>query len=373
MTNTNSNTEQPLNDTGIVVNSLPPAKTPQDVLSLITHIQNTTWTHLPERASGLNSTQTAHLLNFRKNMPPITSLAHIYALSTSATLTDRQIAALLSTRLIKKIRIAGRGKGAEGLVVLEDWINLVQSHASLAQPLKEKYAKMLEENVDSYSIPTKSFTPEEAAQLIATGFMTCTSALTSAHQRETQLYARAGTTASPGSSSLANAWSTGATGTLAATGGALAIHANGGGGRGLGLSSSSSPAFSHKPKNPEAAHDDDHLTFSLPNTGAYLCLLEQATLHLLGLLKKSSPKYKQSTKDLLRERWDGAALIDQNSNEQSKAKRARGEWTRVLPGKTKKWKQFHGMQFQYIFEECLGSGAVECFKTGSVGLGVRVA
>ncbi len=45
----------------------------------------------------------------------------------------------------------------------------------------------------------------------------------------------------------------------------------------------------------------------------------------------------------------------------------------MLPGRTKKWKQFYGMRFEWVLEECLGTGVVELFETGSVGMGVRMA
>lgn len=73
--------------------------------------------------------------------------------------------------------------------------------------------------------------------------------------------------------------------------------------------------------------------------------------------------------DALRDRWDGGIP---GSDEQTKAKKARKEFTGVLPGRTKKWKQFYGLRFEWILEECVGAGLVECFDTGSVGLGVRV-
>jgi hypothetical protein len=347
--------EQPLDNTGIVT-TLPPPKVPQDVVSLIRYIQQHTWTEIPERAAGMNSTRIAEVLNFRKNMPPIVSIAHLHAVSTSTTATERQLATLIHSGIVKKINIPGRGKGGsaigEGVVLVEDWINIVQSHPALSQELKEKFAKVLEENTTSYTVPASLFLADEIQQLIATGFMTSTSVLSD------NLFTLPGQVSTPGSSSLANAWNTAATGTLAATGGPSAVHLNGGGGRGL----HSKPSSSHQ-------HQHQTLTFSLPYTGAYLRLLTEARQHLSSLLAKSSPKYKESTKEMLRERWDGGIASD---DAQSKAKRARGEWTGVLPGKTKKWKTFYGAEFQWVLEEGLGSGGVECFRTGSVGLGVRV-
>lgn len=43
----------------------------------------------------------------------------------------------------------------------------------------------------------------------------------------------------------------------------------------------------------------------------------------------------------------------------------------LLPARTKKWKSFWGMRFEWVLAECMGAGLVEVFETGSVGLGVR--
>ena len=109
------------------------------------------------------------------------------------------------------------------------------------------------------------------------------------------------------------------------------------------------------------------LTLSLPNIGVYLRLINDARAHLLHLLGKS--KYKEAPLYLLRERWDGAVDSD---NKVSNAKRVRGEYAGVLPGRTKKWKQLYGLNFDWVLEECLGEGLVELFDTGSVGHGIRV-
>ena len=105
---------------------------------------------------------------------------------------------------------------------------------------------------------------------------------------------------------------------------------------------------------------------SLPNLGSYLRLINDARVHLLELLGKS--KYREAQLHLLRERWDGAVESDSRV---STAKRLRGEFSGVLPGRTKKWKQFYGLNFDWILEECFGAGLVELFDTGSVGHGIR--
>jgi len=99
-----------------------------------------------------------------------------------------------------------------------------------------------------------------------------------------------------------------------------------------------------------------------------LRLLESARAHLLHLLARS--KYREAPKDLLRERWDGGVPSEVVK---SGAGGGGGGGGVVLPGRTKKWKQFYGMRFEWVLEECLGTGVVELFETGSVGMGVRMA
>lgn len=108
------------------------------------------------------------------------------------------------------------------------------------------------------------------------------------------------------------------------------------------------------------------LFVSLPNTGTYLRLLGTGRAHLLTLLRRSS--HAEAPLDLLKDRWDGAVETDKSFH---LAKRARGEFAGVLPGKTKKWKDLHGMHFRWAIEEALGAGLIELFDTGSVGPGVR--
>lgn len=346
-----STAEERIDDTGIVT-SVPPRGVEQDVISLIKYILDHAWDEIPERAAGMNSTRIAEVLNFRKNLPQIVSLAHLHAVSRSATATEREAAGLVQAGHLRKINILGRGKGSaamgEGVILTEDWEKLVDEDGTLEDELKAKYKHLLR-NHPSTTISSSHFEPLELTELVQAGFLTSTSSLLNG----TELFSRAG------------AWTLGkippaaksaVTGTLAAVGGHSAVHDRGGGGRGL-----------HSASQTTTKTTGD-LTFSLPATGAYLRVLTEARVHLLYLLSKSSPKYKEATKDILRERWNGGIPAEDPA---SRAKRARGEFTGVLPGKTKKWKSFYGLNFSWILEECLGSGAVECFNTRSVGLGIR--
>jgi hypothetical protein len=60
-----------------------------------------------------------------------------------------------------------------------------------------------------------------------------------------------------------------------------------------------------------------------------------------------------------------------SDNRVSTAKRIRGEFSQILPAKTKKWRNLNGLNFDWALEECLGAGMIELFETHAVGLGVR--
>ena len=142
-----------------------------------------------------------------------------------------------------------------------------------------------------------------------------------------------------------------ASGSVEAIGGQGALHSRGGGGF-AGLRAPSS--FDTKLSD---------LRLSLPNTGPFLKLVESARSHLIALLSKS--KYNEAPMYLLKERWNGGIT--------TKVPHARSKdpSNTVLPAKTRKWRDFYGLNFDWILAECLGGGLVEVFNTGSIGLGVR--
>jgi hypothetical protein len=303
---------------------------------------------IPERASGMNGARIAEVLNYRISLPPIVTLAHIHALSNSPTTTEREIAELSRRGIIRKIAIPNRGTGAaavgEGLVLVAEWEQRVQIHPSLHEDVKAKYISLIKSNPTSLTISGIEFTSTEATALIAAGFLTTATPSSSA----SSLFARPGASTLGTLSYLATAGSKHASGSLAAVGGASAQASISGGGSGA--------------RNGALVQ----YNFSLPNTGVLLRLLVDARNHLLGILKKN--KYREAARNMLHERWDGGIA---GEDAQTRAKKARGEFTGVLPGRTRKWRGFYGMRFEWVLEECVGSGLVECFETGSVGMGVR--
>jgi len=303
----------------------------------------------------MGSERIGEVLRFRMALPPVASLAHLHALSRSSTATERELARLVAEGKVRKVTIPGRGKGGaavgDGVVVTEDWKARVRETSDLDDELKEKYATLLSAYPASRTAPTHGLSDPEVKELVAAGFLTSPAALSAGPGN---LFA------APGTSSLLNISTAGTrapTGSHAAIGGQGAVHDSGGGGSTLATQN-------NRPSNIQPGRE---MTFALPSTGAYLRLLTEARAHLLYLLKTLSPRFKEATLEMLKEQWEGNVLGDAAS----RAKRARGEWHGVLPGKTKKWRDFYGLEFDWILAECIGSGVMELFDTGTVGTAVR--
>ncbi|PQE20770.1 serine-threonine kinase 19 protein [Rutstroemia sp. NJR-2017a BBW] len=210
--------------------------------------------------------------------------------------------------------------------------------------LKEEFLKLLRDHPTALKFPRSQLSEESAKAFVYAGFLT----LSASHYTTTDHFSRPGD-GSKGTLTSLNSISRAASGSLAAVGGEGALHAAGGSGGGARL----------------AGHGD--FSLSLPGTGQFLKLLSGARSHFASLLAKS--KYRETPESLLRQRWDGGI---EGNDVASAAKRSRGEFAGVLPGKTSKWKRHFGLSFEWVLEECVGAGLVEVFNTRSIGRGVRV-
>jgi hypothetical protein len=334
-----------------------PCHARQDVTSLIAHILYDAFEDLPERAAGMNSERISEVLNFKKRLPPVASVAHLHALSASTTDTERELARLVAQGKVRTVTIPGRGRGGtaigDGVVLVEDWKRRLQEEEAIPEHVKQKYILLMDTHPTSRTVSVGTLSSSEVGTLVAAGFLTNPAALCSTTG---QVFPRStGTT----DGAISRSGFQAATGSVAAAGGYGAIHDHGGGGSTLATRDT-------RPRPMDSSSPRD-MTFSLPSTGAYLKLLSEARTHLLHLLKQLSPRYREVTRSSLEEKWNGNVMGDAISA----AKRGRGEWVGALPGQTKRWKQFYGMRFEWILAECMGAGLVELFDTGSVGMGVR--
>lgn len=340
--------DEPLDDLGLVA-SLAADLNFRDVPQYMEYIGNTMFSQIPEKGAGMNSVRIAEVLNYRAALPPIITIAHIEALSTSTTTVEREIVELAQAGILRRVTIPNRGVGAaavgDGIASVSEWHTRVQRHDGLDDTLKAKYIATMGANSSSAAVPGTLFTASEVSALVTAGF------LTTANQMVTRSssFALLGASSLGSLSSLSSSGARHASGSIGAVGGNDATKHIAGGGTGQRSASAV------------------YYNFSLPNTGSHIKLLAEARTHLIDLLKKS--RRKEAPVQVLRERWDGGIPT---SDEQTQTKKARGEFVGVLPGRTKKWKQFWGLRFEWILEECVGAGLIECFETGSVGMAARL-
>lgn len=349
--------EERLEDTGLVA-TLASSGVRQDVVSLMKHIQSHAFDDVPERAAGMGSERISEVLRFRRALPPIVTLAHLHALSRSSTDTERELARLIAAGKVRKITVPGRGRGGaavgDGIVLAEDWAQRVRDENALDAETKEIYIALLSTHRTSPTTPTSTLSDSEERDLVNAGFLTSPTALSATLG---DLFMPPGSSNSL--ATVSSAGSKAATGTLAAIGGAGAVHDSGGSGSTL--------ATRDKRHADTLKGTEREMTFALPGTGIYLKLLVAARQHFLHILKSISPRHREATMEILREKWEGNTPSDPIN----RLKRERGEWGGVLPGKTKRWREFYGMTFDCVLAECVGSGLVELFDTGAVGMAVR--
>ncbi|MCJ1384832.1 hypothetical protein MMC17_007950 [Xylographa soralifera] len=327
----------------------------RDVVPAMKYIRSHMFDDIPER-SGMNSTRTAEVLNFRRLLPPIVTNVHVHALIKSPTLVEREIAELTSAGLLRKIVVPGRGVGgssiSDALVLVEDWEQLVKAAEYLELDLIDKYMQQLRTTSLSPTVTRGVFDATEVSQLMRAGFLSAPSQA----PNTTNVFSRLMDSSSGTLTSIAS---------IARASEGAGHEATGGGSAGLGTSKAQEPHFPSIPGAKSTRHIGD-LQLALPSTGAFLKLLHEARTHLLSILFKS--KFKEAPLYLLRERWDGGV---ETAEQAARSTNYGRNFAGILPGRTRKWKHFYGLKFDWVLEECAGAGLLEVFETGSVGRGVR--
>lgn len=133
--------DEKLDDTGVIA-SLAADLNFRDVPQYIEYIRNRMFSDIPEQGAGMNSARIAEVLNYRKNLPPIVTIAHVDALSPSPTKTEREVVELAQAGILRRVSIPQRGAGAaavgDGLASVAEWQRIVQSHADLDDEVKCK-------------------------------------------------------------------------------------------------------------------------------------------------------------------------------------------------------------------------------------------
>ncbi|KAI0482324.1 serine-threonine protein kinase 19-domain-containing protein [Xylariaceae sp. FL0804] len=329
----------------------------RDTSQAIRYIRNHMFSPLPEQAAGMNSTRIADVLNYRKRLPPIVTVAHVQALLSSPSAVEREIAELARSGFLRRIVVPRRGDIGETVMLASDYGNMIQTSASLDQSVRESFLAYLQANTGAQMVKRAALREKEIEQLIRAGFLT-------AHHTGIVHHGSMSHTMSTYSrpedkstlTSLANV-SRQAAGSLGAVGGDGALHNAGGSGGGSGSGAARTTYLDT---------GATELKLAVPGNGTFLKLLSAALDHLVSLTARS--QFREASEGVLRDRWDGGVAKEEA---RYAAKRSRGEFAGILPGQTRKWRQFYGLSFDWVLQEAVGSGLVEVFETRSVGRGIR--
>ncbi|KAF9883188.1 hypothetical protein FE257_003875 [Aspergillus nanangensis] len=275
--------QSPLPDVG-VSHYIPQTARVENVVQALEYVRDSMFEDLPASRGGMNSTRIAEVLNFRRSLPPLASVAHVHTLLDAPTKVEKEILELVNTGRVRRLIVSGRGNDAAGLgdclVLAEDWERLVKDSGALDPSLKEKFLEVLSQMRNTSAVPGRLFSPPEYMSLASSGLMSLRNF-------------------TPTSSAGNSASRTNQGSPLDTGGHRLNFHAA-------------------------------TLFLSLPNTGPYLGVLGAGRAHLLSLLRRSISNEVPLT--LLRDRWDGAVETNRSF---SVAKRVRGEPRTSTPSTAK--------------------------------------
>ncbi|RYP43515.1 hypothetical protein DL770_011598 [Monosporascus sp. CRB-9-2] len=351
--------EDKLDDIGLVT-ALATDLNLRDTAQAIHYIRAHMFSPMPQEAAGMNSTRIAEVLNYRKRLPPIVTVSHIQTLLSSPSAVEREIAELARSGFLRRIVVAKRGDIGETLILAADFERLVRASPRLDESTKDAFVAYLKGNPGMQTVRGESLSKTQTSQLIQAGFLT-------AHHTGITSYASMSSTMDvysrpedKGTLTSLETVSRQPAGSLGAVGGEGAVH-NAGGSGGRTRSASDAALAAHM------GGAATELKLAVPGNGTFLKLLSAALEHLVWLLGRS--RFREAPESVLRDRGVGGVA---GGEARRAGKQSRGEFAGVLPGQTRKWRQFYGLSFDWVLQEAVGSGLVEVFETGSVGRGVRV-
>ena len=305
----------------------------------------------------MTSTRISEVLNYRRNLPPIISVAHVQALLSSPSAVEREVAELARRGFLHRITVPRRGTVGEFIVLSSGYESSINKTTTLSESTRASFLKYLATNPELQVLGPGALKPAEVEELVRAGFLTThhSGGVVSYNAISSTMrsYARPEDRITLTSLETVSRQAAGSLGTV---GGAGALrNAGGSGGGSLSvMASATSPSTEYK--------------LAAPGAGSFLKLVSAALDHLVSLLGKS--RFREVPELVLRERWDGGIAKIEDARHAA-AKKARGEFSGVLAGQTRKWRQFYGLTFDWVLQEAVGAGLVEVFETGSIGRGVR--
>ncbi|KAH9909363.1 serine-threonine protein kinase 19-domain-containing protein [Xylariomycetidae sp. FL2044] len=335
----------------------------RDTSQAIRYIRTRMFSAIPEQAAGMNSTRIAEVLNYRKNLPPIVTVPHVQTLLSSPSAVEREIAELARSGFVRKVVVARRGDIGETVMLASDYEKMIKQSTTLRSATRESLLAYLEKHPGAQIVSPTALRPAEINDLIQAGFVTAHSTAVTHHGSMSNMMNLYSRPEDRGTLTSLEMVSRQPTGSLGAVGGDEALDVAYGGGGGGRLTSSSVSSSSSAIPGAGATE----LRLAVPGNGTFLKLLSTALDHLVALLGRS--RFREAPETVLRDRWDGG--VAREDAVYAAGKRARGEFAGILPGQSRKWRQFYGLSFDWVLQEAVGSGLVEVFETGSVGRGIR--
>ncbi|KAK5990825.1 hypothetical protein PT974_09098 [Cladobotryum mycophilum] len=295
----------------------------RDVVQAMRYIRSKMFSPVPR--TGLHSTRTTEILNYRLAVPPIVTMGHLNAILNSPSRVEREVVELWGEGILRKVRVERRAGMGEALIESSDLEAMIHK-ANLSQETTEGFLEYLKGNPTVQTVSKGALTGAQTDELIRAGFLT------------SPLHATPGSTFSIRPEDRATLTSIHhvsqfASGTISAVGGQNVIHLAGGGG-------GASTLTGH-------FYDSSGFRIALPGHGSYLKLAGGAVDWLREALGKT--KWGEGPESWFRERFEGGGLYGT------------------------RWKGFWGVEWEWVLGQAVGLGIVEVFDTGSVGRGIRMA
>ncbi|PNP49308.1 hypothetical protein THARTR1_09916 [Trichoderma harzianum] len=312
-----------LSDVG-VVKLLQEELTLRDVVQAMRYVRNGMFTPVPP--TGFKSTRSAEVLNYRLTVPPIVTLGHLNAILTSPSKVEREVVELSRSGVLRKVRVERRGGMGEALIETSDLEAMVRK-TGMSEGAKEQFLEFLKKNPTAQTLPRGAVTHAQTDELVRAGFLT--SSLKAAPG--TTLHVRPEDRTTLTSIHHVSRF---ASGSVSAVGGQNALHLAGGSGGAPTLTGSSL-----------ASAEASDFRIAVPGHGRYLKLAEGAVDWLREMLDKT--RWGEAPEVWFRERFEGGGLYGT------------------------RWKDFWGVEWEWVLGQAVGLGIVEVFETGSVGRGVR--
>ncbi|GAB0132185.1 hypothetical protein EsDP_00000628 [Epichloe bromicola] len=311
----------------------------RDVVQAMRYIRSHMFTAVPE--TGLTSTRTAEMLNYRASVPRLVTTGHVNAVlkGTPPSRVEREVAELVGKGILRKVRVERRGAAGEALIEMDDMERLLRKGVS--DGTATAFLDHLRGNATAQTIRVGPgdctnhgsmrgeggpLAPGQVDELVRAGFLTSCSTAVPGNTLHVRPEDRTTLTSIEHVSRFAS-------GTVSAVGGQNAIHLAGGGGGG--------GAANGQRRDAEVSS----FRIALPGHGRYLKLADGAVDWVREALGRTT--WGEGPEAWLRERFEGNGLYGT------------------------RWKDFWGVEWEWVLGHAAGLGVVEVFDTGSVGKGVR--